>query len=154
MSDTDLQAQADLAAAVMWPADRASRALGMQLLAVGPGTACVEMRVRPDMINGWGSVHGGIVASLGDSAFALACNSRGTVTVAAGLDVSFLEAAREGDLLTATATERTVRGRSGIYDVTVTREDGVVVAELRGRSRSSGRPIVDPARPGPGSAEA
>ncbi len=148
MSDTDPQAQADLAAAVMWPADRASQALGMRLRAVGPGTARVEMRVRPDMVNGWGSAHGGIVTSLADSAFALACNSRGAVTVAAGLDVSFLEAAREGDLLTATATERTVRGRSGIYDVTVTREDGVVVAELRGRSRSLGRPIVDPARQG------
>ncbi len=142
----DPQALADLAAAVMWPADRASRALGMELRSVGPGTACVAMLVRPDMVNGWGSAHGGLVTALADSAFALACNSRGTVTVAAGLDVSFLEAAREGDLLVARATERTVRGRSGIYDVTVTQEDGTVVAELRGRSRSLGRQITAPAQ--------
>lgn len=109
---------------------------------VAPGRAVVAMTVRDDMVNGWELCHGGLLASLADSAFAAACNSRGTVTVAAGFDVVFVESARLGDELTATAEERVLRGRSGVYDVTVRRGDGAVVAELRGRSRSLGRPIL------------
>jgi acyl-CoA thioesterase len=125
---------------VMWAGDSASRALGMRIVEVGPGRAVLAMTVRADMVNGWGRAHGGLVASLADSAFAFACNSRGTVTVAAGFDVTFLRAAHAGDELVATAVERAVAGRSGVYDVTV-RAGGDTVAELRGRSRSLGRPI-------------
>ena len=122
----------------MWAEDPASRALGMRLRDLGPGRAVVDMTVRADMVNGHSVAHGGLVASLADSAFALACNSRGTATVAAGFDVSFLEPAHEGDVLVAAAEERALRGRSGIYDVTVRRGDpeGQVVAEFRGRSRA------------------
>ena len=128
----------------MWAGDRASRLLGMAVVAVAPGSAQVSMVVRSDMVNGWGMCHGGFVASLADTAFALACNSHGEVTVAAGFDISFLEPAHEGDVLVASATERSVRGRSGIYDVTVDRTtDGATIAEFRGRSRSLGRPITD-----------
>ena len=119
----------------MWAADAASRALGMELLEVGDGGAVVRMTVRDDMVNGHGTAHGGLVAALADSAFALACNSRGVAAVAAGFDVTFLRPAQAGDVLVATAGERSVQGRSGIYDVTVTRDD-VVVAEFRGRSRA------------------
>jgi acyl-CoA thioesterase len=121
----------------MWAVDPASRAMGMELVTLEPGWAVVSMRVRPDMVNGYAVAHGGLVASLADSAFALACNSRGTRTVAAGFDVTFLEAAYDGDVLVATAEERAVRGRSGLYDVTVRRGD-TVIAEFRGRSRSIG----------------
>ncbi len=139
MSTPDEVARASLDK--MWRGDAASKMLGMTVVAVAPGEATLEMTVREDMINGWGLCHGGLVASLADSAFAVACNSHGTVTVAAGFDVSFLESARLGDLLRATATERALRGRSGLYDVTVTRaSDGAVIAEFRGRSRSTGRP--------------
>ena len=125
----------------MWGADAASRMLGMEVTSVSPGSATVSMRVREDMVNGWEVCHGGLVAALADSAFAVACNSRGTVTVAAGFDVSFLESARLGDVLVASAVERALRGRSGVYDVTVTRAgDETVIAEFRGRSRSTGRP--------------
>ena len=120
----------------MWEKDDASRALGMELVDVGEGTAVVRMVVRDDMVNGHGMCHGGLVAALADSAFAAACNSREVATVAAGFDVSFLRPAGPGDVLTAVAGERSLQGRSGIYDVTVTREDGEVVAELRGRSRA------------------
>ena len=138
----DPQEEARRSADAMWSGDAASRMLGMQVVAVGPGTATLSMTVREDMINGWGLCHGGLVASLADSAFAFACNSHGTVTVAAGFDVTFLESARLGDELVAVATERALRGRSGLYDVTVTRSsDGTVVAEFRGRSRSTGQPI-------------
>ena len=124
-------------ARTMWDHDPASRALGMALLELGAGRAVVAMTVRPDMVNGYQVCHGGLVAALADSAFALACNSRGVRTVAAGFDVAFLEPAHESDVLVATAEERALRGRSGIYDVTV-RRDETVVAEFRGRSRSLG----------------
>ncbi|WP_245750082.1 hydroxyphenylacetyl-CoA thioesterase PaaI [Nocardioides terrae] len=124
----------------MWADDPASRALGMELLDLGPGCAVVAMTVREDMVNGYGIAHGGLVAALADSAFALACNSRGRMTVASGFDVSFLEAGRLGDRLVATADETALRGRSGIYDVTVHREpDGGTVAVFRGRSRTIAR---------------
>ena len=126
----------------MWAGDAASQALGMAVVDVGPGTAEVSMKVREDMVNGWGLCHGGLIASLADSAFAFACNSHGVVTVAAGFEVDFLESARLGDELVATAVERALRGRSGLYDVTVRRtSDDTVIAEFRGRSRSTGREI-------------
>jgi len=124
-------------ARTMWDHDPASRALGMALLELGPGRAVVAMTVRPDMVNGYDVCHGGLVATLADSAFALACNSRGVQAVAAGFDIAFLEPSRVGDVLVASADERALRGRSGIYDVTV-RRDETVVAEFRGRSRSTG----------------
>lgn len=125
----------------MWRTDAASRMLGMRVVSVAPGAAVVAMVVRADMVNGWELCHGGLIASLADSAFAVACNSRGQVTVAAGFDITFLESGRLGDELVATARETALRGRSGLYDVTVTRAvDGVVIAEMRGRSRGLGRP--------------
>ncbi|MEX0427856.1 hydroxyphenylacetyl-CoA thioesterase PaaI [Nocardioides sp. DS6] len=121
----------------MWAEDTASKALGMTAVAVGEGRAEVTMIVREDMVNGHGLCHGGLIATLADSTFALACNSHGPVTVAAGFDVDFLEPARLGDTLVAIAVERTRRGRSGIYDVTV-RRDQTAIAEFRGRSRTLG----------------
>lgn len=122
----------------MWAADAASAALGMRLDDLGPGRARVSMEVRPDMVNGHDLCHGGLIATLADSAFALACNSRGPVTVAAGFSVDLLAPARLGQVLHAEAREVSLRGRSGLYDVTVRADDpssGGVVAELRGRSR-------------------
>lgn len=126
----------------MWAEDVASQALGMEVAAVHPGRAEVTMTVRADMVNGWGMCHGGLVAALADSAFAVACNSYGSVTVAAGFEVAFLEPARLGDRLRASAEERVRRGRTGVYDVTVRRQsDDAVVAEFRGRSHDTGRAI-------------
>lgn len=124
----------------MLDADRASAMLGIRLVEVGPGRAVLRMTVREDMVNGWDLCHGGLIASLADSAFAVACNSRGQVTVASGFDVSFVESGRLGDELVADAREVSLRGRSGLYDVTVRRRvDDVVIAEFRGRSRAVGR---------------
>lgn len=125
-------------AEILWSTDAASAGLGMRIEDVGPGTARVSMEVRADMVNGHDLCHGGLIATLADSAFALACNSRGTATVAAGFSVDFLEPAHRGDVLVAEAAERALRGRSGIYDVTV-RRGAAVIAEFRGRSRSLSR---------------
>jgi acyl-CoA thioesterase len=124
----------------MWADDGASRAMGMELVSLEEGAAVVAMTVREDMLNGYEIAHGGYVSALADSAFALACNSHGLAAVASGFDVTFLESSRLGDRLVATAREIALRGRSGLCDVTVTREaDGTTIAEFRGRSRTIGR---------------
>src|ERR1700712_3505083 len=117
----------------MMASDSASRALGISLIDHGPGWAVAEMVVRADMINGYGTAHGGLIFSVADTAFACACNSRGPVAVAAGCEIVFIAPARMGDVLQAEARERTRFGRSGIYDVTVRRGTDVI-AEFRGRS--------------------
>ena len=81
--------------------DHATKALGISVLAVGPGTASVKMTVRKDMLNGHAICHGGLIATLADSAFAFACNGYNEVTVASGFDVNLLASARVGDVLTA-----------------------------------------------------
>src|SRR4051812_5273658 len=138
----------------MWADDRASRALGMRLEYVAPGRARIAMRVRDDMVNGHGTCHGGYLATLADSAFAVACNTYDEVTVAGGFEITFVAPAGLGDDLVAEACERVVYGRSGLYDVTVRHHlttggrgdepGGRVVAEFRGRSRRLGRPILTP----------
>lgn len=119
----------------MFAADEASRALGIELLEHGEGTAVLRMTVTPSMVNGHRIAHGGYLFLFADTAFACACNSHGPVTVAAGADIDFVAPAHEGDVLVATARERTRFGRSGIYDVSVLR-GAEVIAEFRGRSRS------------------
>ena len=114
--------------------DRATQRLGMQVLAVGPGTATLAMAVREDMLNGHAICHGGVIATLADSAFAFACNAYNELTVASGFDISLLAAARAGDMLTAVAAESHKAGRTGVYDVAVHNQRGEAVALFRGRS--------------------
>ncbi|MFB9909700.1 hydroxyphenylacetyl-CoA thioesterase PaaI [Allokutzneria oryzae] len=121
----------------MFAGDNASRAAGIEILAAGEGHASARMRITSDMVNGHGIAHGGYVFLLADSTFAFACNGHGPVTVAAGADISFVASAKEGDVLTAVATERARYGRSGIYDVSV-RNGDKLIAEFRGRSRVIG----------------
>ena len=121
----------------MWEDDEASRALGMVADVIEVDHAVVRMTITEAMVNGHEIAHGGFIFTLADSTFALACNSRGTLTVAAGADITFVSSARRGDVLVADGRVRAAYGRSGITDVTVTREsDGAAVAEFRGRSRS------------------
>lgn len=126
----------------MWADDVASRQLGMTIEQVSSGSATVSMEVRPDMANGHGTAHGGLIFALADSAFAFACNSHNERAVAQACDIVFAAPAHSGDRLVATATERHRFGRNGIYDVRVTRDGDVVIAEFRGRSRTIGGPLV------------
>ncbi|NLP84037.1 hydroxyphenylacetyl-CoA thioesterase PaaI [Microbacterium sp. CFH 90308] len=123
----------------MIEADAASAALGMRVVRAQPGRAIVRMTVRADMLNGFAVAHGGLVFALADTALALACNETDAVTLVAGADIAFLSPAREGDELEAVAERRTIEGRSGLYDVRVSAA-GRVVAELRGRTRTTGMP--------------
>jgi len=118
-------------------------AWGLELLAARTGYAKVAMRLRADMLNGHGTAHGGMVFALADTAFAYACNSRNQTTVAQQASIAFLSPAREGERLTAEAVELSLSGRSGVYRVSVTGEDGRAVAEFTGLSRTVGGPVVE-----------
>jgi acyl-CoA thioesterase len=134
------QALAEQSARALLERDRASQALGMRLAAVAPGRARVLMRVRGDMVNGHGLCHGGIVFALADSAFAFACNSYNDSTVAAAASIDYLAGAREGDELTAQASELWRTRRNGLYEIVVFNQRGERIALFRGRSyRIDGR---------------
>lgn len=133
---------AQQSAAAMWAEDRASQALGMRLVDVGPGRATLTMVVRQDMVNGHDIGHGGLTFTLADSAFAFACNSYNRRTVAAGAEIRFRRPTRLADVLTATAVERTREDRDGVYDVTVSTPDEVV-AQFVGRSREIGGTLFE-----------
>jgi acyl-CoA thioesterase len=133
---------ARLSADTMWASDPASRGLGMELVAVGPGTATLAMTVTETMTNGHDTAHGGFIFSLADSAFAFACNSYGVVTVAAHCSITFIRPGRRGDRLVAEAREVSRSGRSGIYDVRVS-AGGATIAEFRGHSRTVGGSFID-----------
>lgn len=128
--------RAECSAAAMWSDDGASQWLGMTLVSVDEGTAEMSLVVEKHHCNGHGICHGGITFSLADSTFAFACNSRNQSTVAQNNMITYTAPARLGDRLTATAREVSLTGRSGIYDVRVSNQDDVTVAEMRGLSRS------------------
>ncbi|HTY99169.1 MAG TPA: hydroxyphenylacetyl-CoA thioesterase PaaI [Rhodocyclaceae bacterium] len=128
------QKTAERCAELMWPDDQAARGLGMAIVAVGPGSATLTMTVRPDMVNSHGTCHGGFIFAVADSTFAYACNSFNHKAVAAGVDINFLAPAHLGDLLTATGHARHQGGRSGLYDIEVTNQEGRLIAVFRGRA--------------------
>ncbi len=129
----DAMARARSSVQAMFHTDRASQHLGLQVLDVAPGSVRICMTVRPEMVNGHGLCHGGIIFTLADSAFAFACNSHGESMVAAGAAIEFLAPAAAGELLTALATEVSRGARHGIYDVRVSQSSGETVALFRGR---------------------
>jgi acyl-CoA thioesterase len=131
---TDPQALADAVTHAMWSRDRATQGLGIQILSVKPGYALMAMPVRGDMVNGHHICHGGFIFTLADSAFAFACNSYNQNTVASACHIDFLAPAREGDVLEAEAVERSLSGRTGVYDITLRTRSGKTVALFRGKS--------------------
>ncbi len=129
--------------AAMLEQDKATRGLGIVLIHAEPGGCCVEMNVREDMLNGFSTCHGGVLFSFADSAFGMACNSRNERTVAAAGRIDFLRPALPGDVLRASAVERSVGWRLGMYDVTLTNQRGETVALFRGKSCRVEGTIVD-----------
>lgn len=140
---TNPQELALAASKAMWNRDNATHALGMELVSVAPGLAVLRMKVRSDMVNGHHICHGGLIFTLADSAFAYACNSYNLNTVASGCSIDFLAPGREGDVLEASAVERSAAGRTGVYDVEVKVVGGSTVALFRGKSyRIKGKVIA------------
>ena len=135
---TDLQRTPDelaqACADAMFSRDQATQALGIHLLDAGAGRARLNMPVRADMIQGHGTCHGGFLFALADSAFAFACNSYDEATVALGCSIDYVAPALCGDLLTATASEQSRKGRTGLYDVRIENQRGELIALFHGKS--------------------
>ena len=129
----------------MYQRDPTSQALGMLLAEIRPGYARMTMTVRADMLNGHQSCHGGYIFMLADSAFAFACNSHNHNTVGAGCSIDYLAPGREGDLLTAEASEQALAGKTGVYDVKVNNGEGRTVALFRGKSHRIAGMVTDAA---------
>ena len=131
----DAQDIARRSAAAMWADDKASPALGMEIVAVGPGTAVLAMTVARTMLNGLDVCHGGYIFTLADSACAFAANSYNRRALLQSGQIALLAPARLGMRLLAAASERQRGERGGIYDVTVRTEAGETIAEFRGHIR-------------------
>jgi acyl-CoA thioesterase len=145
LSAVEAQGLAERVAREMYARDHASQMMGMTVAKVGPGHAELVMTVRRDMLNGHATCHGGLIFTLADTAFAFACNSSNQTTVASGCNIDFIAPAREGDVLTASAQERSASGRTGVYDVDVHNQRGEKIALFRGKShRIKGHVIADP----------
>jgi acyl-CoA thioesterase len=143
MTQRSPQQTADLVRDAMFVNDRASKWLGMQVVEIGPGRAVLTMTVRDEMLNGHDICHGGLIATLADSAFAFACNSYNEFTVASGFAIELLAPGRLGDVLTATCGEVSKAGRTGVYDTVVSNQQGQHIAAFRGRSHTvKGKPAV------------
>jgi acyl-CoA thioesterase len=127
----DPQQVAEAAAAAMLGRDHVFADLGIELVSVGPGRGAVAMTVRREMTNGHALCHGGYLFLLADEALAVASNSYDDVAVAASASIDFLAPAREGQRITATATEVVRSGRRGIYDVVV-KDEAAPLATFRG----------------------
>ncbi len=119
-----------------------SQLLGMKIVDTGPDFAVVGMVLEDRHLNGFSIAHGGAIFALADTAFAHACNSQNIVTVAQQCQINFLKPGNAGETLTATARGRTSSGRTGLYDVTIATEDGTVIAEFRGMSRTLSDPVI------------
>ena len=136
MSASELgpQGLAEACARTMFAADAAAKYLGIAVDEVGPGFARTSMTVTAAMTNGHDVVHGGLVFTLADTAFAYACNSHNDRNVALNAAISFVAAGHAGETLIATARERSRSGRTAVYDVEVTGAGGQMLALFRGTS--------------------
>lgn len=112
--------------------DEFSRWLGVEILRIRPAACVCRMTVRPEMVNGFGVAHGGIVFSLADSAFAFACNTQGRIAMSIENSITYPAAVHPGDLLTASAEEESSTNRLGFFRVQVTNQKDEVVALFRG----------------------
>lgn len=139
MTDDDI---ARRCADTMYANDAASRALGISVEVTTRGAATARLTVTEQMLNGFAVCHGGHLFALADTAFAFACNSYDRLTLASGGSIEFLRPAHAGDALSAVAVERSRGGRTGIYDVSVTNQQGDEIAVFRGRSYSTSKPII------------
>ncbi|RYU77844.1 hydroxyphenylacetyl-CoA thioesterase PaaI [Hymenobacter persicinus] len=112
--------------------DTFSRLLGLAVDEVGPGYCRLHFTVRPDMLNGFGALHGGVTFSAADSAFAFACNSHGRQSVGLSVTVDYLAAGKLGDVIMVEAREEDLKYKIGVYQVRATTQDGTVLALFKG----------------------
>jgi len=143
MSSDPANALAQRVASAMLASEGTGPAWGIEIEDAREGYSRIRMRLRPDMLNGHGKAHGGMVYALADTAFAYACNSRNLRTVGAQATMVFLDGAEAGEMLIAEAQEQVVVARSGVYNVSVRTDAGRPIAEFQGFSRSIGGPYIE-----------
>lgn len=119
--------------------DRFSQWMGLVIDECGSGYCRLHYTITEDMLNGFGIVHGGILFSAADSAFAFACNSHGPLTVALDANIHYARPAKAGEVLTVEAKEIHLGNRTGIYEVHITNADGQLVALFKGTSYRTSR---------------
>lgn len=122
--------------------DLFSQWLGIEVLAVSEGYSKIKMTVRKEMINGFGIVHGGIAFSLGDSAFAFACNNRNNLSVALDTSINFIKPVQVGDVLLAEAKEIHNGKSTGLYHISITNQRDHIVAVFKGTCFRTGRTLL------------
>ena len=122
--------------------DMFSQWLGITVLEIKEGYSNIQMTVRPEMINGFGIVHGGIAFSLADSAFAFACNNRNNLSVALDTSINFLKPVKVGDILIAEAIEIHNGRTTGLYHITISNQDKITVAVFKGTCFRTGKELV------------
>ena len=133
--------------AELYRRDVSTQTFGIELVDAGPGRAVVSMVVRPDMCNGYDVCHGGMTFTLADTAMAFASGSHNQTALAAAASIDFLSPVPRGSTLRATAEERWLKGRTGLYDVRVELDDGTLVAVFHGRTVRAGGAVVVPHHP-------
>jgi acyl-CoA thioesterase len=122
--------------------DLFSKLLGLEVDEVGPGYCRLHFTVRPDMLNGFAVLHGGVTFSAADSAFAFACNSHGRQSVGLTVTVDYLEAGRIGDIITVEAREESLKHKVGVYQVRVTNQNGLTLALFKGTAYRTSNEIL------------
>ena len=139
----DLTQKAKAVVAKMLETDAFSRWLGIEIVSVSAGNCCLRFAIRADMLNGFSTVHGGILFSAADSAFAFACNSHGRLSVALDTSISFAKPAREGDWLDVTAKEISLGNRTSIYEVKIVNEAKETIAFFKGTAFRTEKNVLD-----------
>ncbi len=122
--------------------DLFSQWLGIEVLEIKEGYSKIKMTVRPEMINGFGIVHGGIAFSLSDSAFAFACNNRNVLSVALDTSINFTKPVHVGDVLIAEANELHNGKSTGLYHITVKNQNEHVVALFKGTCFRTNKTLI------------
>lgn len=122
--------------------DYFSQWMGVEVLEVKEGYSRICMTIRPEMVNGFGIVHGGLPFSLADSAFAFACNNRNNLSMALDVTITFMKAVNVGDILTAEAKEIHNGRSTGVYLITVTNQKNEAVALFKGTCFRTGKPLI------------
>jgi acyl-CoA thioesterase len=143
MAPSDDNALARRIALHLHATEGVAETFGLVMEGAGVGWARCSMVVKESMTNGHKVCHGGVLFSLADNAFAWACNSRNVISFAQSAAISFIAPARIGEKLTALAREEAAEGRTGVYTVTITADDGRTIAVFHGLSRTAGGKVVE-----------
>ncbi len=126
---------------IMTARDEFTKWLGLEIDAIELGYCKLHFTVKREMLNGFENIHGGIIFSASDSAFAFACNSHGIITVALDVSITFTQPAKEGDVLYVEAKELHLGNKTGLYDIRTTNAEGKLVAQFKGTAYRTGKPV-------------